>query len=138
MMKSIARSLSRKIIASGIALSFVMAAFLGAQFTMNTGMEGEMQNCPFLGQQEEECSMTVVQHASQWQQLLLATFQSNTLSELLLALAAMASAFVALKYLHFSRSFASSIHSFSKNRLAPFESNYLLEALREGILRKRE
>lgn len=137
-MKFILNGVGKKVISSAIAFSFIFVTFFGVHYTMNTDMDGKMQNCPFLGQFEEVCSMTVAQHVSQWQQLLLATFQSNTLSELLLILAAMASAFVVLKYLRFSKSFALSIPPFFQNRPTPLESNYLFEALRGGILRKRE
>lgn len=129
------KNMIMKIIAAAIALSFITVAFLG-YFTMKTGMDGKMQNCPLLGQSSEACPMTVAEHLSRWQQLFLATFQSNAISRLLLFLAAVA--FAVLKFLRPSRPLSVSIRSFSQNRPPPFESNYLLKAFTEGTIRKRE
>lgn len=137
-MKFITQILGQKFIAGSLAFMFATIAFLGVHFTMRMNMDGEMQNCPFLGQMEGVCPMTAAQHVSEWQRLLLATFQPDVLSQLLLILAAMASAFILFKNPYFFRSPAFNIPVFSQKPLPSIESSDLFKAFGTGMLRKRE
>lgn len=135
-MKFIIPRVGQKFMASVIALIFVTIGLVGAQWTMNMDEDGKMQNCPFFGQFQELCPMTGTQHASEWKQLFLAAFETNTLSSLLLVLAAIASSFMVAKQLRFL--VPSSIPITSQYLKPPIESNHILRAFGQGILRKRE
>lgn len=135
---SIHQVTSKKLAATFIAFSFVFAVFFGVHFTMQMNEYGTMPNCPLLGQLEKECPMTVAQHISAWQQLFTATFQPNTFLKLLLIVASLAFSLIVLRYFYFSQILASSPFLSFRKTAPPFRENYLLAALSQGVLRKRE
>lgn len=119
-----------------VGVAFVLTAFFGAHLSMQEDMSGQMQNCPLAGQTQSVCVMSVVEHIRAWKQIFTATLESNKF----LPTAFMLLAFVIAAFaFRFSLIKTFDFQPFKSGQRPPeYDSNFLLKALSQGILRKRE
>ena len=119
----------------GILAIFVVPSFGLAHFNMNMGMDGKMSmsDCPFTAGSSSLCTMSPLEHISNWQNMFTAIPHQDTVLQFLLVLSMLFFSFI-----FFRQVFSPPKNNFYLNRHRQrrhiFLITYLEEAFSSGIL----